>query len=174
MVTKKAVTIMLAYLQAHGVILMTDATPDAWVDYLNNRGIQDLNDRELMPAARSAIENATRPDQLANPRINAEHISQQILHLREVRRRDARAWHIYPEGLGDYPDLENRWRKTLCHYIGIGATVEDAERLAWRAINQEPPKLLPISPEANQALAKLRTQLAHTPQKGDKNTAQSA
>ena len=61
--------------------------------------------------------------------------------LRAQRIRDeidARG-HLLPDGLGDEPAAEARWRKASLHALGQGATREQASEYAWRTIYMTPP-----------------------------------
>lgn len=61
--------------------------------------------------------------------------------LRSQRIRDeidARG-HLLPDGLGDEPAMEARWRKESLRALGQGATREQASEYAWRSIGMTPP-----------------------------------
>ena len=55
----------------------------------------------------------------------------------EIERKGA----LLPDGLGDNPAAEARWRKASLHALGQGATREQASEYAWCVIGMTPPPI---------------------------------
>lgn len=61
-----------------------------------------------------------------------------------VLQEEQRSGHLIPDGLGDTPLLEARWRKEAIRAIGMGATRQQAGAHAWQRIGRTPPdQMLP-------------------------------
>lgn len=137
MITPADAANAVSYLAVAGATPVMDRQGEVWADYLNHD--VDPTPKELPAATRRAIHEWANEGR--SYRIDVARLARSIRRERADRVRaeeDARGA-LMPAGLTGEPAVEAAWRRAALGAVGAGASREDAETHAWRAIGRTPP-----------------------------------
>lgn len=144
MITAADAQAALDMLRGAGIPGLREARADIWAAAINAAPGLDAEGRDLPPAA-IALAAAHRGPASVGHLIDAirERRAAGRAAARERIRAEVQArGPLIPHGLSDDVGAELAWRRAATRAVGAGATREQAEARAWRAIGRTPPVAL--------------------------------
>lgn len=142
MITPADAADAINYLLAADAVHVVDNMHNVWANYINDPvvGVPDVQQKELLPAARRTVRDKAQGEYSKR---DALALFVKALKANRRDRLDAEQQahgHLIPEGLGDKPELEARWKQHAMRLVSAGTPRGEAERAAYEAIGMNAPQ----------------------------------
>ena len=162
MITAADAQAALDLLRGAGIPGLREARADVWAAVINAAPGLDVEGRELLPAAIALSASHRGPASVGHliDAIRERGASGRAVARERIRAEVEAHGLLLPDGLGDDVGAELAWRRVAAAAVGAGATREQAEASAWRAIGRTPPAARPMVTDGH---ARIQHMLADTP-----------
>lgn len=142
MITPADAADAINYLLAADAVHVVDNMHNVWANYINDTvvGVPDVQQAELLPAARRAVRDKAQGEYSKRDALALFVKSLKANRRDRVDAEQQAHGQLIPDGLGDKPELETRWKRHAMRLIAGGMPRREAENAAYAAVGVPAPQ----------------------------------